>query len=533
LTRNIPESIARTVEEFRWLRTLTVGLWLLILSSAGALQIALIMPMGRISAAGINYFGPKVFASAAIQFAIGGQPGPDGVFGTMCLMASAVAIYLLTEPRIAEDRHEHTFSLRRLTRWVGLLSIGGFCGLLLAGFDGEIPYTSWLSLNLYFFGILCCELPTNTLLYLHLRRLGRYLGNRRAVLGLNIAAMGVPLLMLASLPAIVIGGQEIKNLSLVWRMSMFVLVSASFAISAIGLTSVCRLALATTLAAFAEWLLWSSARIHQIPVLLRAAVRHIDRQWPRWCAVIGLLLWLSTLPLCMENAIGFRTRTSFGGSVPFLNYAGPKVSTTDLTGIAAMRLRSDDPYEFSHLQETSSADLISLLAIWLLTFPMPGRDTAPVIRKLARYLTLLIVAVSLGLMLAAARVNSMGYSYIAAWAVFTAEVPATFLVYLHLAHLARDTGLPDVAARLIRLAFANVVIAIAPFACLAFSTPLRHWRHSWVAGLFGAAYVTVSLACSLLACCAFARLTWQIAAQRWLVDEQGAIPAALSPKLSA
>src|SRR4051794_14565195 len=77
---------ARSGEELSWLRSIAIGLWLLIATSMGALQVALVIPAAELSLGTVNFPGPKVHAAAMVQRSIGGQPGPWGVAGTFWAM---------------------------------------------------------------------------------------------------------------------------------------------------------------------------------------------------------------------------------------------------------------------------------------------------------------------------------------------------------------------------------------------------------------------------------------------------------------
>src|SRR5947209_7673077 len=70
--------VARTREELAWLRTVALGLWILLGASFGALQVALVIPAGELSQGAVNFPGPKIHAAAMVQRSIGGQPGPWG-----------------------------------------------------------------------------------------------------------------------------------------------------------------------------------------------------------------------------------------------------------------------------------------------------------------------------------------------------------------------------------------------------------------------------------------------------------------------
>jgi hypothetical protein len=509
-----PESIPRTLEELRWLRTLAIGLWLLIFASIGALQVALIMPLHELSVGAINYPGPKIFASALVQRTIGGEPGPQGVFGTLCVMLSALAVFLLTEPRILRDQHESFWSLRRRTRWISLLSIGAFSGLLLSGFDPNIAFRGRLSVNLFVLGLICCELPANTLLYLFLRDFSRQMGDRRATLGLGACVIAVPILIVFAVLLVGFGPLVRDDFTTPLRLSMMAFGAAALVVGVVGTTAVLRLACALSIAAFGGS--WANIRLSSadFPRLLRRVMVKLEDQWSRWCVVAGLLLWLCSVPLCIQNVLYTPIRFAFGGDVPLLNFAGPKVSSFSLVRCAAARVDQDDQNTEPLPTSTQlTADALTLLAVWLVTATIPGVDPSPRRRWLTRYGVLAMLGASLGVVLAVNDVNSFGPSHFTLWSVVTTEAPATFLVYTYLAGLAAQLGDPILARRLGRIAWAAPVLSLAPLSCFVLSTWLHPWRISWLAAGVGAGYVTLSFAVTFIACRAVARLAWAIARQ--------------------
>jgi hypothetical protein len=503
------KSASRTVEELRWLRTLAIALWLLILSSAGALQVALIMPIGESSVGAINFPGPKLFASALVQRTIGGEPGFWGVYGTLCVMLSALAVYLLTEPRVLEHRDESTFSLRKLTRWVSLLSLGGFAGLLFSGFESPVYYRSSVSISLFTIGVAFCELPSNTLLYFYLLNLSRRLGDVRATRALSACAIGIPILCCIAVAFLVINSDQISALHTPWRVSIMIYAGAALALGITGTAATLRLAWGITVIAFAGWARSAPFTLSKLQRLLPRAMIKADLQWPKWCAIIGVLLWLYSVPLCVKNVIFMPTRVGLGGGIPLLNFAGPKVSVVSLVRAAAVRDETDDDGEGMPTQDTY-ADALTLLAVWLLTYSIPGLDPAPRWRWAARYGALAMTGASLGAVLAVSDLNTMGPSHFTAWAVLTVQAPATFILYTYLSRLAAHLSDAALARRLGRVAWATACLAVSPLPLLLLSRSMHAWRLSWTAAFAGGAFLTVSMGVSLIACCAVAKLGWRL-----------------------
>src|SRR5439155_2957811 len=156
--------------------------------SAAALRVTLVMPVGALSVAAVNVTAPKIPAAALVQRSIAGRPGEWGVAGTMAVLASVLALWLITERASFAGHDEHALSLRRAARWAGVLTCGAVVGALLSWNDGYVYPRDGIGRMLLLGAVLLCELPSGALRYVYLKRLAAQLGDRRAAAMLSQCA---------------------------------------------------------------------------------------------------------------------------------------------------------------------------------------------------------------------------------------------------------------------------------------------------------------------------------------------------------
>ncbi len=493
--------VAQTTGELYWLRAVAVGLLLLLLSSISALQVALVMPIGSFSLGAVNFPGPKVHAAALIQRSIGGQPGPWGVAGTLAVFFNLTAVWLLTERRSLRGDMEGLFSLRRLTRWFPLITVGGLAGMLLSGADPYVPPRGDVSGMLLIYAVVVCELPSNALLYLYLRRLAGQFQNPRAAALLGFCVWIIPALMIAG--AILIGIDSFQEdfPPHVWKILSAGYGGAAVAAGAAATAAVGYLLVTAAFAAFGAGFNRLSAAVQRAPNLIAKAAVVIERDAGRWCAVVGLILWLWLLPGFFSQSLSQRSRAGLLGNVPTLNFPGPKV--------VAPLYGNIDEYD-DESAPPGAAPLLNLLAIWLITCPFAGDGAIPALRRWARWSATIALALPLGIQLGlTADQRPISPSYTATFIIIFCEVPSTILVYLHLSRIAAACAGP--ASTLKKLAFGISIVAFAPLVGFLLAQPLRGLRHRPIVGLIASADVALALAVTFIAVFALSALAWNLA----------------------
>ncbi len=420
LTQSITQS------QLCWLTSIAVGLLFFLIYSFAALRVTLIMPVGSFELGAMNFPGPKLNATTPIQRAIGGQPGEWGVAGSMAMLFQVAAIWLLTERRALRGDWERSFSIRFAARWVSILAAGGLLGAALSGAGDYIPPKGDGSGGLLMCAILLCELPANLLLYLHLRNLANQFGSKRAASLLRVCVWMVPLVTIGG--AALIASDIFRDAApgAWWHLVTGGYGAVAVATGAAATAAVLYLLATSLSAALGGWLSNAPQRLRRLPILLRQVVELINSNGPRWFIIVGLLLWISLLSSSASNALWQHGRTGFLGNVPMLNFIGPKVFVP-----------IDLVVEYGDSTTIPTA-LLGLAAVWLMTV-MPPDDSNKWLRRSTRCLATVAVAAPLGVQMGLWS-TAADNSFLLAFAVSCCEIPATILLYLYLAEVAKGAG---------------------------------------------------------------------------------------------
>jgi hypothetical protein len=102
-------------------------------------------------------------------------------------------------------------------------------------------------------------------------------------------------------------------------------------------------------------------------------------------------------------------------------------------------------------------------------------------------------------------------SYILAFAVGLCEIPATILLYLHLAQLAKRAGQSPTALRWICVAIP--IIAGSALAALPLASTLQFHRHDTITAVIGATEIAASLGLTFIAASTLLGLAWALIRQ--------------------
>jgi hypothetical protein len=214
----------------------------------------------------------------------------------------------------------------------------------------------------------------------------------------------------------------------------------------------------------------------------------------RWLLVLGLAWWLWNLWAATESSLFIGSRDRVGGTVPWLNFPGPKVTVLPMI----------NPYR----TEVTTV-LESLLMVWLLTCGGRGTGRADdVLRAAARWAAVVLVGLAVGWRLSDPQFQ-LPYlePHHLSVLVVLVEAPLTLMVYLHLAAVARREGAAKLARTLAILAMAVPPLMATPPILMYVFRGLRRWQFdSDLAHLVAGLYVAAALAVGLLAASAVARL---------------------------
>ena len=423
-----------------WARCMIAGLVLLCITSFVMLGVTIYMHF-RVQWAGslpvLNFPGPKLWGTALLQRSIGTAPGEWGVAGTRYGLLGLLAIWLITSARPADRLAEPVWSLRILTRWTSLLAMGAMLGLLL----GEDGVRHWDSneRDVYFMLLISLvELPATTLLYLYLRQLGAGLGDPSLKRSLNILTLAVPACIGAAVIFLVLGE--------VWREAKHQL-PQQVMVAGYGAACIATAALATAAVGRMTLVLLPAALGGAAPLGIRQFVLDVYRQarlramtqsraWFGWVIAAGLVGWLILSASMLSSVLSLEFRHGLGGNWPMVNVIAPKVWAVPM-------IERLDAFSARTTAVLANA-ILMVLCVWLMTVRKPdgAAESWHSQRRLARWGVTLLVGLALGLVVGFGREGAMVrttsiYSAFTLPLTLFVEAPATLLLYLYLAVLAR------------------------------------------------------------------------------------------------
>jgi hypothetical protein len=490
----------------RWLRSVSVGLILLFIAYASALQVILIMNMRDYSLLAVNTPAPKIAATALLQRSIGNRPGPWGVAGTLAVLGSVLAVWLLTEPRNERGGDAPTLlSLRGMTRWACVLCTGGAFGLMLC--STQLSMWNTRSYSPYFAILLLgCELPANTLLYFYLRKIAIDLHLPRIGWMLGWCATGIGFTTLA-LPVLLVFPPEEIPLALGATFTVLGAVVTACGIAATA--GMLRLTIAATSAAWSDLAGHGRRVVVQTVVGVRNLVHHMQTHPERWALASGIGLWLAIQPWIISEALMNGPRGRFGGDVPYLNFIGPKVALAPAMITDEYRVYS--PYLYMMDRGGFMALIVEVMAIWLMTYP-PKNQESPGMRNVVRWGITVLAGLTAGFLFSHQRDQLPGT--VLGITLLFGEAPATFLLYWFLAAEAKRFGLIEFQPKLRRLAIVAPLLILLPTLFLLLGYFPR-WPHEGaVTVVAGALMITASLAFAMIALGCLARLALAVATSR-------------------
>jgi len=183
----------------------------------------------------LNYVGPKVWTVSLIQRSVGYQPGSWGVNGVTRGLLIAVAILLITTPKVERGWQEPLRSIRYWARWAPVILFGGFLGLSL-GSEG-VGYNDPQVRKFVMTAIAGVELPATLLLYLHLRNLAKSLCLAGAASTFFWTGLIAALLMVGAVTLLTVGStlaDDRNALPLQAAVSLYMAASVASAAAALG-----------------------------------------------------------------------------------------------------------------------------------------------------------------------------------------------------------------------------------------------------------------------------------------------------------
>lgn len=208
----------------------------------------------------------------------------------------------------------------------------------------------------------------------------------------------------------------------------------------------------------------------------------------------GLALWLALIPYMLPRSIaaGGQYLNDFGGTFSSVNFPGPKVWAVPLL----QRSLGGSP-EFLGVT-TSTATILGVLAIWLITTPAPRQPSFTAFS--ARWISVLGVGLMFGLLLHFGSIHrgwdatNLFLPYLGLGAELCGTVP----LYLFLASEARQLGRPNLARVLF---YASIVIGgliVMAFPAVTFNSYLEAHDSDLPAQIWASGYGVVSTATAVV-----------------------------------
>jgi hypothetical protein len=507
-----------TMARRRWLRTVLAGLLLLVISSVATLQTALIMPIASVTISAVNVPAPKVGIAALVQRSIGDKPGEWGVYGTLGVLATLVAVWLLTEPE--NPQTGGLLTLAGVTRWGCILCAGAIFGLLLSFNEIFLSRNGSVGRWVLCTAVAIGELPANLLLYLYLNQLAAKLENLPARRLLMPCAFAIPLMTVGSLGAFA-WAQLPDPVRPVMRIPVAVFVAGAVGVGVAATVGLLYLIQPLVTLALGDFIATTRHGLLRLPRLRVAIVKALNDNTPRWCALAGVALWLGLTAQANSISLRWPFRQALGGDIPAINFPGPKVV------VGVISRNSSEWYAQVTISDVLTFTSLQLLALWLMTVPMPG--TSSPFRALARWSAVLIGGAALGWGLSAdllprqdnALATDMQFSVV----MTILQAPATMLLYWHLSRIAQRVGSRRHATKLWWVGIAAAILTVVPAMLVLKPVYWLEWRYAVRQNLLMAPLMAVEVAAGLVAFFAVGRLGWLLVTKPF-IHAPGTIAAA-------
>ena len=408
----------------------------------------------------VNFPGPKVWATSFLQRSVGYMPASLGASTAIWALINVLAVWLMTMPV-----RGHWSAILIVARWLAVIGVGLVASLLF--YQSSIGI-SWQPPELvYPVAALSVEFVATLFVYLYLARLAFELKHARIGWVLMVGGVAVAAVIGSAIFA-VIDAEAIHANSRATRVQA---VSALYGAVSVGLAVVMMGALLQLIPA-----MFRAAFPHGVGATLRAdrsaevrpvcgacgydlrglpeggacpecgstsvinqdeeQANRMESMWSRYVCCGLAFFVLIAFPL-LYVVLHMPFRRGFGGTLPMLNFVGPKA-----WGVPA--LQRSIGYEPAWLGTDGALYcLISVLAVWLITWPHPVRvldEKWHDLRRLARWTTAIAGGAFFGFAMISRGlyVNSEGFWKWLSAAVLLAEGPGTVLCYLYLARLARQ-----------------------------------------------------------------------------------------------
>jgi hypothetical protein len=262
------------------------------------------------------------------------------------------------------------------------------------------------------------------------------------------------------------------------------------------------------------WLARTGEALGRLPALLRTGRDALRRDPRRWAVSAGVVIWLIGFWQMSSFALAQAGRYwAYRGEVPLLDFVGPKVPMVPLTGDVSLRYDGRIPQN-----DLLHGALITLAAVWLMTWPARGAMSTARRRRLAlvtRWGTVVMAGAMLGIGVwaDAQRGRPFHHPRLIACAIAPADAIATLLIYLHLAAVAAETGRAALSRRIRVLGIMAALLGLCPlawFAALGPNSLSVYGSRMWTLGVC-TVQVAAMVAVTFLSAATLARFAWAMA----------------------
>jgi hypothetical protein len=143
----------------------------------------------------MNFPGPKLWAVPMAQpHLVGAGSSPLGLIGPVVPLFLVLAMFLMSAPRTRRGGPEPLWSLRRVTRWVGVALAGGLFGVSVATLSAGSDVAGLL----VFLAVCLVEMPITVMTYQYLGDLARRMDLQETAVELRLCGWVAGAVMLGS-----------------------------------------------------------------------------------------------------------------------------------------------------------------------------------------------------------------------------------------------------------------------------------------------------------------------------------------------
>jgi hypothetical protein len=191
-----------------------------------------------------------------------------------------------------------------------------------------------------------------------------------------------------------------------------------------------------------------------LDVYRQAKLRALTRSegWFNWIIAAGLVGWLVLSAAMLQTVLRLDFRSAIGGNWPMINVIGPKIWGVPL--VASLERPQWQRWDDGAATATVAGVLLVVACVWLITIRRPDTlESWRSPRRVARWGATILVGTAIGIVIgfgregAVVRAHSIYSAFTLPLTMFV-EGPATLLVYLYLAAIARRQSDPSLARHL-------------------------------------------------------------------------------------